>query len=167
MLRDRPGQAPFNFVFVSGQGATTNPNPGFFTPTFSRVKGETEQALADLGAESEIKDTGKKQPAPFHTISIRPAFVDSSEHPAIRPYVEKTLMRHAWAGKVMRAFAPSMVSPTLPLGQFLTQSAMGELDEELYKEGKKRVELLEGRFEGKMRMPIVENNVIRQTMGLS
>lgn len=40
------GDQGFNFVFVSTDGATYN--PGFFTPQFKQIKGETELALLEV-----------------------------------------------------------------------------------------------------------------------
>ncbi|OKL56451.1 hypothetical protein UA08_08219 [Talaromyces atroroseus] len=53
---------PFDFVYVSGSGATTT--PGRFSALFARLKGEAEMALAGL---------------------LRPAFIDVKEHSAIKP----------------------------------------------------------------------------------
>lgn len=40
------GAAQVNFVYISGEGA--NPNPGFMTPMFGRIKGKTETQLLNL-----------------------------------------------------------------------------------------------------------------------
>ncbi|KAI0195501.1 putative nucleoside-diphosphate-sugar epimerase [Astrocystis sublimbata] len=111
--------APFNFVYVSGHGASTAP-PGRFTPIFSRVKGETEIALAAL----------RKQNPLLHASSVRPATVDCSAHAAIKPYVPTPPLVYRMIFPVllapMRVAMPGLHSPTLELGRFLTEMAMGK-----------------------------------------
>jgi hypothetical protein len=110
--------APFNFVYISGLGATFK--PGFLTPIFGRVKGETELALAEMR---------KKNPN-FHAMSIRPGAIDSTDHEAIKPYVPKMGVMASTTLAVLRPLlrAPmkSSWSPTIPLGQFMVEMAMGK-----------------------------------------
>lgn len=117
-------ERPFNFVYVSGEGSTLA--PGRFTPIFGRVKGETEKALAEMRSE---------EPASFHASSVRPAFVDAAQHDAIAPYVPalgpaRTAMLTV-LGSPIRAFYKAGWSPTLPLGKFMTEVAMGRWEEQM------------------------------------
>ncbi len=59
------GKERFNFVYVSGEGATLN--PGYLTPLFGKVKGQAEMALAKLGEELET----------LSVYSVRPAVVET------------------------------------------------------------------------------------------
>lgn len=115
-------QQPFRFVYVSGEGATQA--PGRFSAIFARVKGETEQRLADLAGASR---------GALQADSVRPAFVDAAQHEAIRPYVpDPGLLARAAAtllGPVVRAALPGSHSPTPMLGSFLTQMASGAKDD--------------------------------------
>ncbi|KAJ5468742.1 hypothetical protein N7475_006494 [Penicillium sp. IBT 31633x] len=71
----KPSNHPFRFIHVSGEGATQN--PGRFSPIFARVKGETEVLLGSLSEQNST----------FRADSVRPAFVDSATHDAIKPYI--------------------------------------------------------------------------------
>ncbi|KAM0664584.1 hypothetical protein ACQRIT_001723 [Beauveria bassiana] len=119
---------PFRFVYVSGEGATQT--PGRFAAAFARVKGETEQGLADLTAGS----CGTLQ-----ADAVRPAFVDAAQHDAIRPYIpdQGLLYRATLAvlGPVVRTALPDSHSPTSMLGSFLTEMAMGAKDASLQANG--------------------------------
>lgn len=120
--------APFRFVYVSGEGATQN--PGRFSAIFARVKGETETKLSEITTELAGK---------IHADSARPAFVDSAAHPAILPYVPtppfQQRMLVAVLGPPLKAFYRSAHSPTPMLGDFLTRLAMGRVDEKLAASG--------------------------------
>ncbi|KAI1813211.1 putative nucleoside-diphosphate-sugar epimerase [Poronia punctata] len=109
---------PFNFVYVSGAGATVQ--PGRFSAIFARVKGETEVALAAL----------RKQNPSMHTMSIRPAAVDATAHEAIKNYLPTSpLVYRMMAPFVLtpiRVLVPSFHSPTQELGRVLTELAMGQ-----------------------------------------
>lgn len=122
-------------MYVSGNGATFA--PGRLTPIFGRVKGETELRLAEMR---------KANPA-FHASSIRPAFIDSAAHDAIKPYLPSTGVLATVFGPGLRAFAKSRWSPTEPLGKFMTEMAMGRWDASLEGLGIEKV----GDF------PVVEN----------
>ncbi|KAJ4144523.1 hypothetical protein LMH87_003404 [Akanthomyces muscarius] len=115
-------QQPFRFVYVSGEGATHT--PGRFSAIFARVKGETEQRLADLAGASQ---------GALQADSVRPGFVDAAQHEAIRPYVpDPGLLARAAStvlGPVVRAAMPGSHSPTPMLGSFLTQMALGTKDD--------------------------------------
>ncbi|TQV94146.1 nucleoside-diphosphate-sugar epimerase [Cordyceps javanica] len=140
---------PFRFVYVSGEGATQT--PGRFSALFARVKGETEQGLADLAAASR---------GALRVDSVRPGFVDASQHDAIRPYIPDPGLLYragiAVLGPVMRAAMPGTHSPTPLLGRFLTEMAMGAKDSGLPASGAFRLG------------PswIVPNVAIRKSMGL-
>ncbi|KAI1172017.1 putative nucleoside-diphosphate-sugar epimerase [Nemania sp. FL0916] len=109
---------PFNFVYVSGHGATTE--PGRFSPIFARVKGETELALAALRKTNPL----------MHNISVRPAGVDAFGHEAILRYIPARPLPirvlHSVVGTPIRNLVPSFHSPTAELGRFLTETAMGK-----------------------------------------
>ncbi|KAI8626528.1 putative nucleoside-diphosphate-sugar epimerase [Xylariaceae sp. FL1651] len=108
---------PFNFVYVSGNGATTE--PGRFSPIFSRVKGETELALAAI----------RKQNPLMHTSSVRPAAIDPTAHDAIKQYIPTPPLAYRMMASFLlapiRIGVPNFHSPTQELGRFLTEMAMG------------------------------------------
>ncbi|KAI0892035.1 putative nucleoside-diphosphate-sugar epimerase [Annulohypoxylon nitens] len=141
-------QEPFNFVYVSGNGATTQ--PGRFSAIFARVKGETELALAEMRKANPF----------YHASSVRPAFIDAARHDAIKPYIptQPFAIRATGAtlGPAIRCGLPSFWSPTAELGQFLTEMAMGR-----YKDQFKASDIqMEGEF------PILENSAFRRMAGL-
>ncbi|KAB8078747.1 hypothetical protein BDV29DRAFT_165692 [Aspergillus leporis] len=111
----------FNFVYVSGEGATQE--PGMFTPFFGRVKGECETALIAL---SKMYPTLK----PY---SLRPGFVDAAYDPQTRVSVMQrpdynTLSKKLLLGTIgplIRQLYAKGVSPTKDLGRFLTELASG------------------------------------------
>ncbi|KAI1496049.1 nucleoside-diphosphate-sugar epimerase [Biscogniauxia marginata] len=111
-------QEPFNFVYVSGHGATTE--PGRFSAIFARTKGETELALADMRKANPL----------FHASSVRPAAIDAATHEAIKLYVPvQPLPIRVLAAVLMtpvRVAYKSLWSPTQDLGRFLTEMAMGK-----------------------------------------
>lgn len=143
-------EQPFNFVYVSGEGSTLE--PGRFTPIFGRVKGETEKALAEM----------RRANPSFHASSIRPAFVDAAQHDAIKPYVPAT--GAAWSamlavvGPPIRCLAKGSWSPTLPMGRFMTEMAMGRWEDGM-RAGGPAVEKI-GEF------PILGNAAFRRLAGL-
>ncbi|KAK9783790.1 putative Nucleoside-diphosphate-sugar epimerase [Seiridium cardinale] len=142
-------EQPFNFVYVSGAGATTE--PGRFTQIFARVKGETELALAEL----------RKQQPSFRASSARPAYVDASAHDAIKPYLPNkpfpiSLLKSVVGGPI-RFGLKSFHSPTEPLGRALTGIAMGRYQDRLV--AGKGIHMI-GQF------PILENSVLKQVVGL-
>ncbi|KAL4882376.1 hypothetical protein BJY04DRAFT_40468 [Aspergillus karnatakaensis] len=139
----------FNFVYVSGEGATQSPK--FYTPLFGRTKGQTESALIALS---------KKYPS-LKPYSVRPAYVDPFNDPNVlkqilsRPdqqtFMKKTL--HATAGRLMRNVITGQHSPTEYLGKFLTDVAKGN--------GKPFTG--EGVYEGGW---IISNAALRKAVGL-
>ncbi|KAL2816294.1 hypothetical protein BJX63DRAFT_430302 [Aspergillus granulosus] len=112
----------FNFVYVSGEGATQT--PGRLTPFFGRIKGQTESALIALA---------KKYPS-LKPYSVRPAYVDCANDPAVREHVMKrpdqqALMKkglHTIFGPVMRGVFTKSHSPTQFLGKYLVELAKGD-----------------------------------------
>ncbi|OJJ00943.1 hypothetical protein ASPVEDRAFT_40449 [Aspergillus versicolor CBS 583.65] len=112
----------FNFVYVSGEGATQS--PGRFTPLFGRVKGQAESALLELA---------KKHPN-LKPYSVRPAYVDTANDPEVlkvmlaRPDQQswKAKSLHTVFGPVMRNVFTNSDSPTQYLGKFLTDMARGD-----------------------------------------
>ncbi len=141
-------EKPFNFVYVSGRGSTLK--PGTLTPLFGRIKGETERILSVMRNENP----------PFRASTIRPAFIDYAAHDAIKPYVPpQGAARSALLGvfgPVIRATAKGACSPTIPLGRFMTEMAMGKWEAKLQSE---QIEKL-GDF------PILENTTFRKLAGL-
>jgi hypothetical protein len=121
---DGKPEAPFRFVYVSGEGATQD--PGRFSAIFARTKGETESKLGELTREL----AGKLQ-----ADSVRPAFVDRQGHGAAEKYAPQPsavikALEVALAYPI-RWVVKSGHSPTEPLGRFLTQMAMNQLDDKL------------------------------------
>jgi hypothetical protein len=110
----------FNFVYVSGEGATHN--PGRFTQTFARVKGEAELSLIGLMKESPYSKT-------LQVYSARPGGVDGHLQPEVW---NQALERKSFLWKAMMAvlipplnlFYKNMMSPTPELGKALTELAM-------------------------------------------
>ncbi|KAI0450060.1 hypothetical protein F5B21DRAFT_448502 [Xylaria acuta] len=139
---------PFNFVYVSGRGATQN--PGRFTPIFGRVKGETEIALAAL----------RKQNPLMHASSVRPGAVDGTAHEAIQKYIPTRPLSYRMMAPLIlapiRAGIPSMHCPTSELGRFLTEMAMGKHPITSPAQDIARI----GEF------PLLENSAFRRLAGL-
>ncbi|OJJ85285.1 putative nucleoside-diphosphate-sugar epimerases [Aspergillus glaucus CBS 516.65] len=123
----KPDSGDFNFVFVSGEGATRE--PGFFTPLFGRVKGETEIALMEL----------EKKIPHFRPVIVRPAMVDSKDHDALRQWIPPATglkgLAESIFGPIIRSSLKTMHSPTKPLGWSLAQLATGSLDGGMKGEG--------------------------------
>ncbi|ROW15271.1 hypothetical protein VPNG_03087 [Cytospora leucostoma] len=139
---------PFNFVYVSGEGATHE--PGRFTPIFGRVKGETEIALSEM----------RKANPNFHASTIRPAFVDFANHDAIKEYVPRLgALRYGLLtvlGPGIRCFVKGSWSPTEHMGKFMVEMAMGKWDSKFAGPGVEKL----GDF------PIVNNTAFRRLAGL-
>lgn len=144
-----PDSEPFRFIYVSGEGTTFE--PGRFTPIYARVKGETEIALSEMRAANPR----------LHAESVRPGMVDGVDHVAIKSYVPErsTLLRATTAvlGPPIRAFRKNGVSPTEPLGRFLTEMAMGKYEGKLTGPGIQTVRKLR----------VIENVGFRRLYGLS
>lgn len=146
---DLRGGESFNFVYVSGDMATTS--PGRMTPRFARVKGEAEAALLKLAKEDEYKG--------LRVFSARPGAVDCIGHPEVEESVRtkprritRTLAMPLMS--VMRSTWKSVMSPTKELGDVLVMLAAG--DGERLKDGPGVSE--EGR--------VLENSVLRKLGGL-
>lgn len=119
--QDAQSSPLFNFVYVSGEGANTD--PGRFAVRFAIVKGRTEKALLELGKE--------RAAAGLRVYSARPGAVDPSSHSEILPYVSerKTKFRNMYERPLIaacRVVVPGMMSPTLQLGESLVQLAAGD-----------------------------------------
>ncbi|KAL2836760.1 hypothetical protein BJY01DRAFT_221544 [Aspergillus pseudoustus] len=112
----------FNFVYVSGEGATHT--PGRLTPFFGRIKGQAEAGLLELA---------KKYPS-LKPYSVRPAYVDCASDPVVREHVMKrpdqqALMKkglHTLIGPVMRNVFTKSHSPTEFLSKYLVDLARGD-----------------------------------------
>lgn len=122
---------PLNFIYVSGEGATTTPS--FLTQHWARIKGMTEASLLSLSKESEYSN--------LRPISLRPAGVDPTYHEEVKPYIpQRTGIMGAFekaALPVLRPLLPSMISPTRELGKVLVELACG--DGAAHKEGESGV----------------------------
>ncbi|PYH44684.1 putative nucleoside-diphosphate-sugar epimerases [Aspergillus saccharolyticus JOP 1030-1] len=145
------GHAPFNFVFVSGAGASTTPNPGPFVPLYGRVKGATERDLSQLM---------QRTPA-LQAVSVRPAVVGPAGHTAILPYVPTVpgyvdCVRR-W-GPRWGQWAPGWWTPTRELGGLVTQLAMGRVEMERIRGVPRGVEFVGG-------MAVLENEGMRAIGG--
>ncbi|GFF87349.1 hypothetical protein IFM53868_05118 [Aspergillus udagawae] len=112
----------FNFVYVSGEGATQSPS--LLTPLFGSVKGECESSLISLA---------KKYPS-LKAYSVRPGYVDPENDAQVLKHImqrpdQQTLAKKVFRGVLaapMRAFFADYVSPTEHLGRFLTDLASGD-----------------------------------------
>jgi hypothetical protein len=115
-----PPSAPFKFIYVSGEGATTKPS--ILTAHFGVIKGRAEAALLALP-----KDSSYVNLRPF---SVRPGGVDPSTQPEIHRYIQESSGLAGIASKVLlpvlRVGVPSMISPTKDLAKVLTDLAMGD-----------------------------------------
>ncbi|KAF5024616.1 hypothetical protein F66182_3379 [Fusarium sp. NRRL 66182] len=143
-----PNGETFNFVYISGEGATTQ--PGMFSAIFARVKGETELGLAEIRRQNPL----------FHAMSVRLGGVDASAHDAIKAYIPpKPLAARAieLLFPVLRTLVPTIMTPTEPLGHFLTELAMG----------KHKNELVAGPGITKIEeFPILQNSAFRRMWGI-
>lgn len=139
-----PENEPFNFVYVSGVGATTE--PGLFSAFWARIKGEAELALADIRKENPL----------LRASSVRLGFGSEAKHDAIkpylpsRPYYEKVLRASEPA---IRAVMPSIWTPTEYFGRFLTDLALGRYQDQL--RASKGIRMVGN-------MPIIENSAFRR-----
>lgn len=110
----------FKFVYVSGEGTTTNPS--MFTPYFGVIKGRAEASLLSLSEQPEY--------ASLQPYSVRPGAVDASEHSEVHSYIPKNEAWTKTAGSVLmpvlRATWSSMVSPTRDMSQVFVDLAMGD-----------------------------------------
>lgn len=123
-----------NFVYVSGEGA--NPEPGFMTPLFGRVKGRTETELLEL-----------MQTGPYNNLRVfnaRPGGVDAGAEPDQKLVWELTHVKDGGTGGQIRnslgmrvgeklmlpvfrmGLYKGMHSPTGELGRVLLELAVGE-----------------------------------------
>lgn len=110
--------APFNFVYVSGEGATLH--PGLTTTRMGRVKGEAEKALLDIASENKNTDVYSARPGAIDRVGHTEVQKYAKERPGFQKVVEKTLfpvMRPAWKG---------MIIPTVSLGDALVGLASGD-----------------------------------------
>ena len=84
------------------------------------MKGRAEVALLKLHEDKPD----------FRPFSVRPAMVDPSAHPEIRPFIPKLPI---WKSTISAGLVPVLnnvwkngVSPTADLGRYLTELAMGD-----------------------------------------
>ncbi|ETN38908.1 uncharacterized protein HMPREF1541_06950 [Cyphellophora europaea CBS 101466] len=143
---------PFNFVYVSGEGATQT--PGLFTALFGRVKGEAELALLALPKQREYGD-GKLSvycPRPGGIIHPDKAVMDAilaKRTLSMRVFIRAALPLYS-------TFAKEMLIQTPELGKVLVDMALREGGEP-FEEGAKGIES-GGR--------VVRNVAIRRMAGL-
>jgi hypothetical protein len=111
---------PLNFIYVSGEGATTTPS--FLTQHWARIKGLTESSLLSLSKDPSY--------ANLRPISLRPGGVDPTYHKEIHDFVPKrSVLMKVFEGAalpVVRGCLPSMISPTRELGKVLVELATGD-----------------------------------------
>ncbi|KAE9378449.1 hypothetical protein N431DRAFT_541902 [Stipitochalara longipes BDJ] len=111
---------PLNFIYVSGEGATTT--PGLFTQHWARIKGLTEASLLALSKDSAYSN--------LRPISLRPGGVDPTFHTEVHEYIPRRAGLMGLFEKValppLRAGLPSMISPTKDLGRVLVELASGD-----------------------------------------
>lgn len=91
--------------------------PGYFTPFFARVKGETETQLLAL----------PKTCPSLRPFSVRPFYIDRANHPeVIEAHRHRPSMSDYYdiLGPVVRRFT-SIHSPTELLGDFMIKLAVG------------------------------------------
>ncbi|KAF2733762.1 hypothetical protein EJ04DRAFT_494793 [Polyplosphaeria fusca] len=134
--------SPFQFVFVSGEGATQT--PGMFTPIFGKIKGQVEQALLDFS----------KTVSNFNLYNVRPAGVDWREHSEIHGFMPQQAAYKKPILPVLDMVYKNMLTPTRELGKILTELAMS------------KGEPLEGQGVG-MGGRLVSNVAIRRMTGLN
>lgn len=103
--------APFTFVYVSGEGATQT--PGMFTPFYGKVKGQAEKTLLAL----------QKDNPNVKVYNVRPGAVDWTKHPEIHPFRPPLPL---WRTALMPVVGlyKSLMTPTRELGKILTDLAM-------------------------------------------
>lgn len=124
-----------NFVYVSGEGA--NPKPGFMTPLFGRVKGQTEVELINL---MKIEPFSKV----LRCLSARPGGVDAGAEPDQKVVNELAHRADGGTGGAIRnsfgmilgekillpvfraGVYKGMHSPTAELGRVLVELATGD-----------------------------------------
>jgi hypothetical protein len=111
-----------NFVYVSGEGATYN--PGRFTQTFARVKGEAELALVDLSKQEPFSKT-------LRIYNARPGGVDGTSQPEIwDQIVARRSFLWRCSMKIMipplNVLSKNLMIPTPELGKVLTELAMSD-----------------------------------------
>ena len=145
----QPENEPFNFVYVSGVGTTTEPTR--FSAFWAKIKGETELALADIRKTNPL----------MHTSSVRTGLGSDVHHDSIKPYIpnrpyyEKFLRA---TEPVFHALTPSLLTPTEHYGKFLTEVAIGRYQDQ--SRASKGIQMVGD-------MPILENSAFRRLAGLS
>ncbi|KAL8916961.1 MAG: hypothetical protein Q9172_006027 [Xanthocarpia lactea] len=102
----------FNFVYISGDGATRNPSK--CTPLFGCVKGEAEVSLLALRSDNPG----------LRVWNVRPAYIDETQNPLRdgSDIVLKKVMDRAVP--LLRTVWPSGVTPTGPLAGLLESCAL-------------------------------------------
>jgi hypothetical protein len=111
---------PLNFIYVSGEGATTTPS--FLTQHWARIKGLTESSLLAMSKQPEYSN--------LRPISLRPGGVDPTFHKEIHPFMPQrtgiSKVVESVGLPLFRGVLPSMISPTRELGSVLVQLAIGD-----------------------------------------
>ena len=111
---------PFNFVYVSGEGATTS--PGILTPHFGLIKGRAEAALLTLSKDPQFHNL-----RPF---SLRPAGIDTTFHPEIHDWIPKRKgiekLVQSVLFPILRYTLGGMMSPSKDLATVLTELASSD-----------------------------------------
>jgi len=112
----------FNFVYVSGEGATTS--PGRFTPAFGAIKGRAEAALLSLSKEPQFR--GRR----LNVFSARPAGVVGTGQPEVQAVAGDRLtgvkrLLFPALGALVKAAYRDGYSPTTELGDILVGLSVG------------------------------------------
>ncbi|CAG8956567.1 hypothetical protein HYFRA_00003956 [Hymenoscyphus fraxineus] len=110
---------PLNFVYISGEGATTTPS--ILTSRFGVVKGKAEADLLSLS-----KDPAFSNLRPY---SMRPAFVDNTAHTEAKEFgPQRTGFEGLAVATILPVvrLMPSFMSPTKDLGRYVTELACGD-----------------------------------------
>ncbi|KAF2652549.1 hypothetical protein K491DRAFT_695507 [Lophiostoma macrostomum CBS 122681] len=105
-------ESPFNFVFISGAGATQTPN--MLTSLYGRVKGLAEQALLDLHGKS----------LNFSVYNLRPGAVDWRSQPAIHSTMPTQPLYKRAVMPVLDSIYSSLLIKTQALGKVSTELAL-------------------------------------------
>lgn len=119
---DARGGKPFNFVYVSGEGATHR--PGFLTQLFARVKGEAELALLDMPKQADHKGGKLAVYCPRPGGIYSPNKQEWDEVVAKKPLSMRLLLRGTLP--LFKTVYPSMLIPTPELAKVLVDMALSD-----------------------------------------
>ncbi|MCJ1266674.1 hypothetical protein MMC22_006559 [Lobaria immixta] len=144
----------FNFVYISGDGATRT--PGHFSPLFARTKGQAELSLLAL------RETGFPS---LRIFNVRPGFIDDRGKPLKDGAKHFSYRVMDAAAPVFRTLWPSAMIPTTSLADVLVRCCAEETngrDELAAKLAGKGVTVEDGERLG----VLIENVGLRRLAGL-